>query len=156
MTVTRVERVRRLLPALWAGWQLCVALLATPATFAVLARPDAGRVAGRMLAQEAHTSLALGILVLILERVAARRSAAQGRGSQFSIGMALALGTLFCTICGYFVVEPMMVAARLGQAPLSFGQLHAISAGFFIVKLGLILALAWRASATATVPATSS
>jgi hypothetical protein len=38
-----------------------------------------------------------------------------------------------------------MPAARAGQGALSFGQLHAVSAAFFIVKLGLIAALAWRA-----------
>jgi hypothetical protein len=28
---------------------------------------------------------------------------------------------------------------------LSFGQLHAASAAFYVVKIGLVLALAWRA-----------
>jgi hypothetical protein len=133
-----------------------VALLATPAAFAELARADVGRVVGRMLAQEAYTSLALGLLLLILERGAARRAAEAGRGSQFSPGIGLALGTLFCTVAGYFVVEPMMVQARAGQGPLSFGQLHAVSSAFFIVKFGLILALAWRATRGATAPAPSS
>ncbi|CAD5373941.1 conserved membrane hypothetical protein [Rubrivivax sp. A210] len=141
------ERLRRLLPALWAGWLLCLALLATPAPFATLDGPMAGRVVGRMLAQDAYTGIALGVLVLVLERVAARRRAAGGQGSQFSTGMALALGALFCTVAGYFGLQPMMVAARAGQGALSFGQLHAISAGFFVVKLALVLALAWRGAA---------
>ena len=143
----------RLLPGLWAGWLLCVALLATPAPFALLERAVAGRVAGRMLAQEAYTSLALGLLLLVLERVAARRAAADGRGSQFSAGMLLALATLFCTVAGYFGLLPLMEAARAGQGALSFGQLHAISAGFFGLKLLLVLALAWRAAVS---PASSS
>jgi hypothetical protein len=92
---------------------------------------------------EAYLSLALGALLLVLERLAARRAALQG-GSQFSVGMVLALGTLFCTVVGYFALQPMMVAARAGQGALSFGQLHAISAAFFVLKLGLVLALAWR------------
>jgi hypothetical protein len=141
-----LQRWRRLLPGLWAGWLLCVAALATPAAFALLPQADAGRVAGRMLAQEAYTSLALGVLLLVLERVAARRAAALGQGSQFSAGMALALGALFCTVAGYFALLPMMAAARAGQGPLSFGQLHAVSAGFYGVKLLLVLALAWRAA----------
>jgi len=153
-----LELARRLLPGLWAGWQLCVALLATSSAFAVLPRPDAGRVAARMLAQEAYTSLALGITLLVLERLAARRAVLAGHGSQFSAGMALALGTLFCTVLGYFVVEPMMVDARVAPGPLSFGALHAVSAGFFLVKLALIGALAWRAlgPAPTTAPAPSS
>lgn len=74
-----LQRWRLLLPGLWAGWLLCVAALATPAAFALLPQADAGRVAGRMLAQEAYTSLALGVLLLVLERVAARRAVAEGR-----------------------------------------------------------------------------
>jgi Domain of unknown function (DUF4149) len=136
-----VDAWRRFLPGLWAGWLLCVALLATPAPFALLARADAGRIVGRMLAQEAYTSLALGIIVLVLERVAARRRG----GAQFGWGFGLAAGALFCTVAGYFAVQPMMAAARAGAGALSFGQLHAVSAAFYVVKLVLVAALAWRA-----------
>ena len=141
-----LQRWRLLLPGLWAGWLLCVALLATPAPFALLTQAEAGRVAGRMLAQEAYTSLALGILLLVLERWAARRDAAAGQGSQFTAGMILALGAVFCTVAGYFALLPMMAAARAGQGPLSFGQLHAISAAFYGAKVLLVAALAWRAA----------
>jgi len=144
----RLDRWRLLLPGLWAGALLCVALLATPAPFALLPQADAGRVAGRMLAQEAYASLAIGIALLLLERVAARRGVAEGTGSQFSTGMVLALGAVFCTVAGYFAVQPMMVAARAGQGALSFGQLHAVSAVFYGVKVLLVVALAWRAAGT--------
>ena len=86
------------------------------------------------------------------ERVAARRAADSGQGSPFSTGMALALGALFCTVAGYFALQPMMAAARAGQGSLSFGQLHAISAGFYVVKLVLVLSLAWRATAFSRPP----
>ena len=99
-----------------------------------------------MLAQEAYTSLLLGIVLVVLERGAARRAAAAGAGSGFSVGMVLALGALFCTVAGYFAVQPMMEAARAGQGPLGFGQLHAVSATFYAVKLALVAALAWRAA----------
>ncbi len=141
-----LERARRLLPGLWAGWLLCVALLATPAVFAFLSGAEAGRIVGRMLAQDAYTSLALGLLLLVLERLASRRAADAGTGPQFSPGMLLALGALFCTVAGYFGIQPMMPAARAGQGALSFGQLHAVSAAFFVLKGLLVLALAWRAS----------
>jgi hypothetical protein len=141
-----LQRWRLLLPGLWAGWLMCVAALATPAAFALLPQADAGLVASRMLAQEAYTSLALGVLLLVLERVAARRAVAAGQGSQFSTGMVLALGAVFCTVAGYFALQPMMAAARAGQGPLSFGQLHAVSAAFYGLKLLLVLALAWRAA----------
>ena len=141
-----VDRWRRLLPGLWAGWLLCVAGLATPAPFALLAQADAGRVVSRMLAQEAYTSLALGVVLLVLERIAARRAVAAGTGSQFTLPMVLAIGTLFCTITGYFALQPLMDAARAGQGPLSFGQLHAVSAAFYGVKCVLVGVLAWRAA----------
>ena len=139
-------RFRSLLPGLWAGFLLCVALLAAPAAFALLAPADAGRVVARLLAQEAYASLALGVTLLGLERLAARQTASAGLASQFSAGMVLCLGALFCTVAGYFALQPLMAQARAGQGPLSFGQLHALSAAFFIVKTGLVLALVWRAA----------
>jgi hypothetical protein len=148
-----LERLRRLLPGLWAGWQLCVAALATPAPFATLAQADAGRVVARMLAQEAYTSLFLGIALLVIERLRARQAALRGQGSQFSLGMGLAMGTLMCTVLGYFVIEPMMIPARAGQGSFSFAQLHAASAAFFLIKLVLILVLAWRGGAMPAVRA---
>jgi hypothetical protein len=150
-----LERWRRLLPGPWLGLLLCVALVATPAPFALLAKADAVRVVARILAQEAYASLALGIVVLVLERLAAKRAALSGQGSQFSVGMVLALGAVFCTVAGYFAVQPLMPAAREGQGVLSFGQLHAISAAFFVVKAVLVLALVWRAAAAATRPPSS-
>ena len=150
------ERLRRLLPGLWAGWLLCVALLATPAGFALLPQADAGRLAGRMLAQEAYTSLALGVVLLVLERLVARHDAMDAAGSQFSAGMALALGALFCTVAGYFGLQPLMPAARAGQGALSFGQLHLLSVAFYVVKTGLVLALAWRAASVLRPAAPSS
>ena len=146
------EHARRLLPGLWAGGLLCVALLATPVPFALLAQADAGRVVARMLAQEAYTSLALGIVLLVLERVVARRAAASGTGSQFTVGMVLAVGAVFCTVAGYFAVQPLMPAARVGQGALSFGQLHLVSAVFFVLKGLLVLALAWRALTPTRIP----
>ena len=156
-----LERARRLLPGLWAGWLLCVALLATPAVFAQLSGAEAGRLVGRMLAQEAYTSLALGVVLLALERLASRRAAEAGTGPQFSAGVLLALAALFCTVAGYFGIQPLMPAARAGQGAFTFGQLHAASAVFYVIKGLLVLALAWRAAkphvtASATAPAPSS
>ena len=139
-----VSRLRQLLPALWAGLLLTVAGLATPAPFALLMPVDAGRVVSRMLSHEAHVSLVLGALVLLLERFAARRSASGALGRQFTPAVLLTLGALFCTVAGYFALQPLMVVAKAGQGVLSFGQLHALSAAFYLVKVALVLALAWR------------
>ena len=138
------DHLRRLLPGLWAGGLICLAALAAPAAFALLAPADAARVVGRMLAHEAYASLALGVLLLILERLAVRRTARPGLGTQFNAGMVLSMGALFCTVAGYFALQPMMVDARAGRGTLSFGQLHAISAAFYGLKAALVLALAWR------------
>ena len=137
-------RMARLLPGFWLGGLLCVAGLATPAPFALLAQADAGRVVGRILAQEAYASLVLGVVIVMLERRASVRAAAAGLGSQFGVGMALALGAVFCTVAGYFSLQPLMAAAKAGQGALSFGQLHAISALFYALKVVLVAVLAWR------------
>lgn len=139
-------RLARTLPALWAGVLLCVAAIATPVPFALLARADAGRVVARILLHEAWISLVLGLVLLVLARVAARRQFEAGTGTAFNTEMLLSLGAVFCSVAGYFGIQQLMPAARAGQGNFSFGQLHAASAAFFVVKAGLVLALSWRAS----------
>lgn len=136
------EAARRLIPGIWAGVLLCIALIATPAPFAALAVHDAGRVVARIFANEATLSVVLAVVLLLLEK----RVAAASGISRFSTNMLLALGALFCTVAGYYALQPMMEAARAGQGALSFGQLHAISLVLFGVKLLLVLALAVRAT----------
>jgi hypothetical protein len=139
-----MERARRLIPGLWAGVLLCIALIATPAPFATLASHEAGRVVGRIFAQEAYLSLILGVVVLLLERRTA--GSAEG-GSRLSATMILALAAIFCTVFGYFGLQPMLDAARAGQGSWTFGQLHAVSLGLFAGKIVAVAALAWRATA---------
>jgi hypothetical protein len=129
----------RLLPALWLGMLLTVVGIATTAPFAMLVQADAGRVVARVLANEAYLSLAFGVAALVIANAQARSGT-----SRFNGNMILALAALFCTIVGYFVLQPMMGPARGGQGPLSFGQLHAASGGFFVVKTIAVAALAWR------------
>ncbi|WP_374562477.1 DUF4149 domain-containing protein [Ideonella sp.] len=138
-----LERARRLLPGLWAGALLCIALIATPAAFAALASPDAGRVVGRIFVQEAYLSLALGVSCLLLERRAASSSDGSAR---LSTPMLLALVAVFCTVAGYFGLQPMMAAAKAGEGRWTFGQLHAVSLGLFGVKTLVVFGLAWRAA----------
>jgi cation transport ATPase len=138
---------RRLLPAIWAGALLCIALLATPAPFATLAKADAGRVVAHIFVREAWLSLLLGAALLALARREAASLAESRQGSQFSTEMLLALGTIFCTVMGYFALQPMMAAAKSGEAtPLSFGQLHGLSFGLFGLKMALVCWLAVRAA----------
>ena len=129
---------------LWAGVLLGVGLIGAPAGFAAALPEIAGRVAGRMFMQEAHLSLALAVVMFLLLRHRASSASDKPAGSVFSVDLMLVLGTLFCTVAGYFAVQPMMASARAGQASLSFGALHGISAGFYALKSGLVLALSWR------------
>jgi hypothetical protein len=142
------ERLRRLLPALWAGMLLCVALIATPAPFAMLMPQDAGRVVGRIFVLEAWSSLALAFWLIAAERRRARDAAEAKTGSVLSTELLLLFGTLFCTVAGHFGLQPLMPAARSGTGPLSFGQLHAVSVAFFGLKTLLVLLLAWRGART--------
>jgi hypothetical protein len=144
-----MARVAAVLAGVWAGILLCIGAIAAPSAFAALASPDAGRVVERIFMQEAYLSLALAIALFVVERQRSRQMAAAGAGSVFSANLVLLLGTLFCTVAGYFAVQPMMAAARAGQGTVSFLTLHAVSAGLFGLKGLLVLALAWRLSSVA-------
>ena len=142
-------RITAVLAGLWAGILLGIAAVAAPSAFATLASADAGRVVNRIFMQEAYLSLAAAIMLFVIERQRSRQIAADGAGSVFSANLVLLLGTLFCTVAGYFAVLPMMAAARAGEGSMSFATLHAISAGMFVLKGLLVLALAWRLSSAA-------
>jgi hypothetical protein len=138
------NRIGAYLSGLWAGLLLCIAFIATPAPFATLAKADAGRVVGRIFVQEAYLSLTLAVLLYLIVRRQARAAAEVGAGSVLSTNVLLVLGTVFCTVAGYFALQPMLEAARAGQGAFSFGALHAASTVFFALKALLVLALAWR------------
>ena len=131
-----------LLAALWGGLLLCIALVAAPSAFAVLDRVQAGLVVSRLFALEANISLAASLLLLLIER---RLAQAMG-SSLLSATMLLPAGALFCTVAGYYALQPLMIAARAGQGGWSFSTLHALSFGFFGLKTLLVLILAWRSS----------
>lgn len=141
------ESLRRLLPGIWFGVLLAIALIATPAASGALDKASFGAVARAIFAREAPTSLVFGVLILVIERRdALARHMATG-ASQFSVEMMLAAGALLCTVAGYYGLEPMMEQARSGAiTTLTFLQLHAISLAFFGVKGLLVLALAWKAT----------
>ena len=142
-----LRRLTALVAGLWAGLILGIAVIGAPASFANAARDVAGRVAGQMFAQEAYVSLVAAVALLVLVRRQARDDAQAGRGSALSANVLLVLGALFCTVFGYFAMQPMMASARAGQGLLSFGVLHGVSAVFFLLKGLLVAVLAWRLSA---------
>jgi hypothetical protein len=141
------RRVAALLAGVWAGGIAAIALIAAPAGFALLQRADAGAVAGRMFQYEAHAGLVLAVCLLLLVKRRAREEASAGKDSVFSSNLLLVLGAMFCTILGYFALQPMMQQARLGEGPWSFAALHGLSAALFALKGVLALGLAWRLSA---------
>jgi len=144
------ERLRRLLPGVWFGVLLAIALIATPAASGALDKASFGAVARAIFAREAPTSLVLGVLILVIERRDALARHLETGVTQFSPEMLLAAGALFCTVAGYYGLLPAMEQARLGGTTrLSFLQLHALSLAFFGLKGLLVLALAWRATSPA-------
>ena len=147
MPQTKTTRWAALLAGLWGGMIFGIGAVGAPSSFAVASSAIAGQVAGRMFANEARLSLALCVISLILVRRQAQSDSQEGRGSVFSTNLLLVLGALFCTMFGYYAILPMMAAAKAGQGVLSFGALHGISAGSFVLKGLLVLTLAWRLSA---------
>ena len=143
------RRIAALVAGLWAGVLMCIGAIAAPSAFATLVPADAGRFVGRIFAQEAYLSLAVAIVLFVIERQRSRDAAAAGTGSVFSANLMLLLGTLFCTVAGYFALLPSMAAARAGQGTLSFAALHAVSGGLFVLKGLLVLTLTWRLSSAA-------
>jgi Domain of unknown function (DUF4149) len=140
------DRLRRLLPGVWLGLLLALGALVAPSLFALLDRPLAGRVAGRLFALEAQASLLFGVVLALLERARAAQRAVLAEGSRISVELILVLAALFCTVLGHYALLPMLEAARAGQGAWSFAALHGLSAGFFGLKAVLVAVLAWRAS----------
>ncbi len=138
------SRLAAWVAGLWAGALAALGAMAAPAAFATLASSDAGRVAGRLFAQEAWLSVVLSAIVFGLDRWAHRSAVEAGARSAMSGEVILVLGALFCTVAGYFALQPMMEAARAGEGRWSFGALHAVSGSLYVVKGLLVAALAWR------------
>jgi GNAT superfamily N-acetyltransferase len=132
------ERLRRLLPGLWAGMLLCIAALAAPAAFAALGSAEAGQVVSRIFVREAWLSLGLAALLLGFEW---RQVPQAGLGNS-----VLLWTTVVCTALGYFAVQALMPAARVRQGVFGFAQLHLISTVFYGTKTLAVLLLAWRAA----------
>lgn len=149
------SRFAALLAALWAGVLACLGLMAAPTAFANLPVSEAGRFAGHLFAQEAYMSLSLSLVLLLVERQRSRIDTEGTTGRVFTLNLMLVLGSLFCTVAGYFAIVPLMEAARAGQSSMSFATLHAVSGGFFVVKGLLVLGLAWRLTGIRTIATTS-
>jgi multisubunit Na+/H+ antiporter MnhB subunit len=145
---TVLRQVRTLVAAVWLGLVLTLATVAAPVLFAGLERAEAGRLAGNLFRIEAHVALGLAVVLFLVERRLAGLRARAGQGSALSANVLLVLGALFCTVLGYFALQPLMEAARAGQGRWSFGALHGVSSSLFALKGLLLLALVWRGAGT--------
>lgn len=142
-----MSRLRTVLAALWLGLVVTLAAVVAPVLFAGLDRAEAGRLAGNLFRIEAHVALGLAVVLFFIERRLAGLRMQACQGSVLSINLLLVLGALFCTVLGYFALQPMMEAARAGQGRLSFGALHGLSSALFALKGLLLLVLVWRGAA---------
>jgi len=137
-------RLQALLAALWGGFLLCVAFAAAPSAFAVLERAQAGAFVARLFSVEAQVSLALGLVLMLIERRLSLDAVERGAASNvFSAKLLLPAVALFCTIAGYYGLQPLMAEAKAGAGVASFAALHGASLAFFGVKGLAVLALAW-------------
>lgn len=152
MTASKLLRFQAWLSGLWAGVIVGSGGIAAPSLFLVLDRPLAGTGAGQIFSMEAKLSLALAIVLFLIERRRVRDEAERtGANQVMTSNLLLILGALFLTVFGYFALHPMMQAAQAGQpTALSFGALHGISAVMYWLKAVLVMALAWRLMASAT------
>lgn len=144
MSAVPLARVGAWLAAAWAGVMIGIGGLATPALFQLLPRAEAGRIAGRLFSVEATLGVCVGAVLVLVGLQRGRSRAERGQGSRFGVELILALGAVACIVAGHYALLPMLEAARAGQGALSFGALHAVSAGFFGLRLALVAALAWR------------
>jgi Domain of unknown function (DUF4149) len=149
MARRHVWRAAAVTASLWAGVLLCIGAIATPAAFATLPIADAGNFVRRVFQQEAYISIAVALVLFVIERQRSRDESEAGTGSVMSTNILILFGTLFCTVAGYFAVQPLMEAAKAGQGSVSFGALHGISSSFFLIKGVLVLVLCWRLSSSA-------
>jgi hypothetical protein len=151
---SKLLRFQAFLACAWAGIVVAVGGVAAPSLFAVLERTQAGTGAGRIFSTEARLSLALAMVLFVIERRRVRdlAEAAQpsnGQPTEVMTGdLLLVLAALFLTVFGEFALHPLIEAAKSGQPTrLSFGALHGISAMLFWLKAVVVISLGWRLTA---------
>lgn len=142
MSSHKLQRFAGWLAGLWAGVLLGVGFIGAPAGFASTFPETAGRIAARMFMQEAYLSLGLAVLLLMVLRRIWQQT--ETRGSVLGADALMLLAVAFCTVLGWFGLQPAMAAARGGQGAMSFGALHALSMALYAAKTALLLVLAWR------------
>lgn len=137
-----LQSSRFLLATLWVGALWAVGFLVAPTLFATLAdRALAGAIAGNLFRVVAWLSLAIGVVLLLLQILAERRARLPySRSTRY-----LVIAMMVCTVLGYFCLQPFMAelrialyslqdAAQIADAKRQFGLLHGASTAIYIVQ----------------------
>ena len=134
-----LAKVRLLVAALWAGSLWAVGYLVAPTLFATLERQLAGQIAGTMFHSMALLSLGCGVAMGVLLFFGAGDWTPKRRRGMLLIVVAMVM----CTVVSHFGLQPMMAAAKAANDG-SFGKLHGISSGIYLVQSLLAGWLVWR------------
>lgn len=133
----------------WTGALLLLSLVVAPTAFDQLPRDVAGRLMARLFAVEAPVSCVVALIGVVAQRRAQANAWEDGRPARvLTVDLLLPVVVLFCTVAGYYALQPLMEQARASRTPggLSFGALHGVSMAFFGVKLAVLALLTWRLS----------
>ncbi len=134
-----LAKVRLLVAALWAGSLWAVGYLVAPTLFVSFDRVLAGTIAGTIFQAEAILSLSCGAVLQLLLFFGTRDWTPKRRRSVLLIVVAMVM----CTVVSHFGLQPMMAAAKV-SGDGSFGRLHGISSGIYLVQSLLAGWLLWK------------
>lgn len=138
----KLQHLAATFAALWAGIMIGVGYICAPVIFQMMpdARQLAGSIAGQSFTVTAYVTLVLGVAILLLVKKANRDAGFYTPNAP----MILVFAALFLAIVGQFVIHPQVVQARdYGIGSMSFGTLHMISVGIYLLETLCVLALNW-------------
>lgn len=147
-----MSAMRVLVATLWAGSLWTIGYLVAPVLFSTLAdRVLAGTIAGQLFRIEAWVSVACAALLL----ATLIYGNANSRPPQPRRFVFIILAMLFCTLAGYFGLQPFMAELRAAAGTggvmdsdlrAKFGMLHAASSAFYLIQsvFGIALVLKVR------------
>ena len=140
-TQSRLQRVQLIITTAWVGSIWTVGYLVAPTLFATL--PDqmqAGSVAAQLFRVEAWFSVvSAGLMLALLNLASSNPHGSAQSAPRLTSAAKLVMGMLTCTLLGYFSLHPFMAELRasgltLPDAKLTFGLLHAVSSGIYLLQ----------------------
>ncbi|MBI2768596.1 MAG: DUF4149 domain-containing protein [Burkholderiales bacterium] len=123
--------------ALWWGSLTAVGFIVVPLLFVHLATPaEAGRMAAKLFTAQTWTSLACGLLLILLSRgkeAAARMDWAQG-------ALVFIAGGVLLALLGEFAVAPRIVARE------NLKLWHGVGSGMYLLQWACAGVALWKVS----------